>query len=262
MTGAPPPFLLSRGDAPLVISVPHAGTYLPPDIAQRLTPIGRAMVDTDWHVDRLYDFARELGVTLLVATHSRTVVDLNRAPGGGALYPGQAETTICPTESFDGEPLYAGEPPDQADIASRVARYWRSYHDALAAELARIRSLHGRACLLDGHSIRARIPRLFDGTLPDLNFGTNGGTSASPALVERALAATANAGFSQVLDGRFRGGYITRAYGSPGTGVDAIQLELAQTAYLDEADPARFDPDRAAPMIKLLKILVHAIRHA
>ena len=234
-------FDLVRGQSRLLISVPHAGTYLPPDIAARLNPLGRAVVDTDWHVDRLYDFAAAAGATVLVATHARTVVDLNRSPQGGALYPGQAETTVCPTESFAGAPLYDA-PPTPAEVAARVERYWQPYHDTLAAELDRLRALHGTAHLLDAHSIRSVIHRLFDGTLPGLNYGTNSGRSADPVLVARAMAATAPAGFSQVLDGRFRGGFITRHYGTPGDGVHAVQLELAQTTYMDEDRPYRFEP--------------------
>ncbi len=245
-----------------MVSVPHAGTYVPEEIRQRLTPIGQRLVDTDWHVDKLYEFTKALGVTLLVATHARTVVDLNRGTDGARLYPGQAETGICPTEAFGGEPLYAGEAPDATEIVDRVRRTWQPYHDTLRGELARVKSLHGRACLLDAHSIRQSVPRLFAGKLPDLNFGTNGGRSADSGLVARALAATEGRGFSQVLDGRFRGGYITRHYGDPDNQVDAIQLELAQTTYMDEDAPETYDPDRAAPLIGTLTRLVEALLRA
>jgi len=240
---------LVRGDSRLVISVPHAGTALPPEVAAQLNPLGRRMVDTDWHVDRLYEFAATLGATLLVANYSRNVVDLNRAPDGGSLYPGQAETTICPTQNFDGEPLY-DTPPTPTEIARRVHAYWRPYHAALRAELDRVRALHGVAHLLEGHSIRGVIPRLFEGALPDLNFGTNSGASADPALVARAMDATSGHGFSQVLDGRFRGGHITRSYGAPAHGVHAIQLELNQDTHLDASGAYR--PDRLAPALHAL----------
>ena len=255
-------FRLYRGDAKLIVSVPHAGTFIPETIRQKITPIGQAATDTDWHVDKLYDFAKDLDVTLLVATHSRTVADLNRAPSGGKLYPGQAETTICPTETFDGEPLYAAAPPTPEEIAGRVRTYWRPYHDTLQAELARIKATHGTARLLDAHSIRAKIPRLFEGTLPDLNFGTNGGTSAATSLINLALAATRTGPFSQVLDGRFRGGHITRHYGQPAENIHAIQLELAQTTYLDEQTPRSYDEIRAEPLVAVLKNLVKTLRDA
>jgi len=250
------------GQARLVVSVPHAGTYIPDSINQHLTPIGQKATDTDWHVDKLYDFVTQLGVTLLVATHSRTVVDLNRDPAGTKLYPGQAETTVCPTETFDGDPLYAGAPPTADDIAQRVKTYWQPYHDTLRQELDRIKQLHGSAILLDAHSIRQSVPRLFAGKLPDLNYGTNSGAAADPALVARAMQATEHHGFSQVLDGRFRGGHITRHYGNPGQGIHAIQLEMAQTTYLDEADPEIYQPACAAQLIAALQSLVEALLRA
>ncbi len=254
-----PPFTLHEGEGRLVISVPHAGTVLPGPVRRQLNPLGLALVDTDWHVDRLYAFAAGLGATVLVATHARTVVDLNRSPDGGLLYPGQAETAICPAESFDGAPLYVAGPPDAGEVAARVRTYWQPYHETLQAQLARVRALHGVVHLLDAHSIRSTVPRLFAGVLPDLNYGTNGGASADPALVSRALAATQGAGFGQVLDGRFRGGHITRHYGDPGHGVHALQLELAQSTYLDEAAPHGFAPDRAEPLIAALRSLVREL---
>ncbi len=256
---SPPPCIVRRGDAKLVVSVPHAGVFVPENIRERLTPVGRQLVDTDWHVDRLYAFTEELGVTLIVATHSRTVVDLNRNPAGGKLYPGQVETTVCPTETFDGEKLYADAAPDAAEIASRIQTYWQPYHESLRQELERVRQMHGKAVLLDGHSIRQSVPRLFDGKLPDLNYGTNGGASADAALVARAMEATKSHGFSQVLDGRFRGGHITRHYGQPSQGIHAIQLELAQTTYLDESDPLTYRPDLAARLIETLRHLAEVL---
>ncbi len=266
---APKLFHLRQGTGRLVVSVPHAGTYIPADIAAGMTPAGRAAIDTDWHVDALYKFAHGLGATIIVATHSRNVVDLNRAPDGGKLYPGQAETGICPTETFDGAPLYAGNAPSPAARAQRVHTYWQPYHDALAACLARTCAAHGHAHLLDAHSIRTRVPRLFDGALPDLNFGTNDGAACTASLaarvVQSAAELAADRGFSHVLNGRFRGGYITRHYGRPADGVNAIQLELAQRTYMDDAASASdglsriapvFDADRAAPLIEILHCVV------
>ncbi len=253
-----PTFTLHQGTTPLLVSIPHAGTYLPPDIAAQLTPIGRQLLDTDWHVDILYDFAADMGASLLVATHSRTVVDLNRNPDGGLLYPGQHETTICPTQTFAGAPLYAGE-LSPSEIARRIPLYWAPYHQALDAELIRIRAHHGVAHLLDAHSICGEIPRLFPGRLPDLNYGTNNGASASPSLTARALAATAPSPFTTILNGRFLGGHITRHYGRPSHGIHAIQLELAQRTYADETQPNPYDPDRAAPLKSALRALVREL---
>ncbi len=252
-------FTHQAGRAKLLVSIPHAGTILPQDIAARLTPIGRAVPDTDWHVDRLYAFLADQDVTVLTATHSRYVVDLNRGPDGRALYPGQAETGICPTETFAGEPLYGEAPPDAAEIEARVAAYWRPYHDALAGEIARLRDRHGAVHVLDAHSIHGRIPRLFDGALPDLNVGTNDGASSGDALSARVVAAVAGQGFDHVLNGRFKGGYITRHYGAPHQGVHVVQLEMAWRAYLDEAEPRHFDATRAAPLTGVLRRVVAAM---
>lgn len=255
-----PLFHLTRGDSRLVISVPHAGTYMPDDIARILTPIGRSVVDTDWHVDQLAEFAPALGATLLVATHSRTVVDLNRAPGGGLLYPGKIETSLCPVETFAGAPLYEGAPPTAQDIATRTMRYWQPYHDALQAELARVKSRHGCAHLLDLHSIASRVPRLFEGRLPDLNIGTNDGASADPALVARIVAAAqASAPLTMVLNGRFKGGAITRGYGNPAGDVHAIQIETAQAAYMDEGNTQIYDDVLAAPVRGFLRLCVEVL---
>ena len=257
----PQTFTLHQGTTPLLISIPHAGTHIPADIAAMLTPAGRRLADTDWHVDTLYDFAPAQGASLLIATNSRTVADLNRNPEGGRLYPGQAETTICPTETFAGTPLY-DTPPTPQELARRLPLYWHPYHQALAAELARLRNTHGIAHLLDAHSIRSEIPRLFPGRLPDLSYGTNNATSAHPTLIARAMAATAPYPFTTILDGRFRGGHITRHYGRPADNIHAIQLELAQHTYMDEDHASPFDPARAAVLKSALHALVRELLHA
>ena len=253
---APPVFHLREGSSPLVVSIPHAGTFLPAEIAAQLTPEGRAVPDTDWFVDLLYQFLDELDVTVITATHSRYVVDLNRSPEGGKLYPGQTETGICPTETFDGEPLYVANLPDPAARADRVARYWQPYHDALSASLERVKRHHNFVRLLDAHSIRGSVPRLFAGELPDLNFGTNDGVAASESLTNRVVQAAAGPGFSSVLNGRFKGGFITRHYGAPNRCVDAIQLELAQRAYVDNGNNPQFRPARAAALVGVLRLIV------
>ena len=254
-------YALHAGDSPLLIDVPHAGTYLPPEIAARLTPIARTVPDTDWHVDKLYAFARAAGVTLLAATHSRIVVDLNRDPSGAALYPGADNTELCPTRTFANDPVYAGAgAPGSAEIVARRARYFDPYHAVLEREIERIRGRHGHVVLLDGHSIRAEVPRFFAGRLPDLNLGTAGGTSCAAgveAVAARMLASAA--GFTHVVNGRFKGGYVTRRYGQPEHGVHALQLEMAQCTYMDEAPPYRWDAQRAAALGAVLVRLVDAL---
>jgi len=252
---------IERGDAPLVVDVPHAGTQLPPAIAARLTPAARAVPDTDWHVEKLFAFARSAGATLVVATHSRYVVDLNRDPSGAALYPGADNTELCPTRTFAGEPIYVpGGEVDAAEVAARRGEYFDPYHQLLAAEIERVRMRHGYAILLDGHSIRSRVARFFAGRLPDLNLGTADGASCAPSVQQAAALVLAGAaGFSSVVNGRFKGGYVTRHYGAPERGVHALQLEIAQACYMDEAPPYPWDPTRAAALIALLERLAAAL---
>ena len=242
-------FTLHRGSTPLLVSLPHDGTQLPDEIAQRMTPDARRVPDTDWHVARLYAFARALGASLIAPRYSRYVVDLNRPPDDTSLYPGQNTTGLCPLVQFSGETIYlAGHEPTAQEIGSRVERYWRPYHDALAAEVARIKAQHGRAVVWEGHSIRSVVPFLFDGRLPDLNLGTANGASCSGSLqrgLEEILQAQSDYRF--IVNGRFKGGYITRHFGQPGAHVDAIQLELAQINYMDE-DSFAYDEGKAAKL--------------
>ena len=231
-------FTLHRGRVPLLISLPHDGSFIPADIAARMQPTARRSPDTDWHVARLYQtLATVLGASVLKPQASRYVVDLNRPADGHALYPGQRETGLVPTVGFDGEPLYPhGKAPDAAEVLRRVNAYWQPYHEALANELARLRDEHGRVVLWEGHSIRSRVPMLFDGRLPDLNLGTASGASCSSALQAQLQSCLeAQSRFSVAVNGRFKGGYITRHYGRPDAGVQAVQLELVQLNYMDEA---------------------------
>jgi N-formylglutamate deformylase len=227
---------LHRGAAPLLISLPHDGSAIPDTLAARMTADARRAPDTDWHVSRLYAFARELGASILMPRYSRYVIDLNRPPDDVSLYPGQNTTGLCPIVQFSGEPVYLpGEAPDAAEIAQRIDTYWRPYHQTLQAEIARLRSAHGRVLLWEGHSIRSEAPFLFEGLLPALNLGTADGASCAPALQARLeMALRAQSDYDWVINGRFKGGYITRRYGDPGNGVDAVQLEMAQRIYMDE----------------------------
>jgi N-formylglutamate deformylase len=252
-------FTLHRGTAPLFVSLPHDGTEIPDDIAARMTRAARRVPDTDWHVSRLYAFARELGASMIVPRFSRYVVDLNRPPDDESLYPGQNTTGLCPTVQFSNEPVYCeGGAPAGDEIRERVERYWRPYHEALDAEIERLRGAHGRVVLWEGHSIRSVVPFLFDGRLPDLNLGTANGASCALALQQRLVdALEAQRDYSFVVNGRFKGGYITRHYGRPGRRVDAIQLELAQANYMDEASFA-YDEALAARLQVALRALLDA----
>jgi formiminoglutamase len=229
--------MVIRGQSPLILSIPHAGLDMPAELAPRLVSLWLARKDADWHLPILYDFAAELGATVVVNGISRTVIDVNRDPSGVSLYPGQATTGLCPVESFDGEPLYvSGMEPDEAEIAARRVAYFEPYHAALGAEIARVREMHGHAVLYDCHSIRSRIPRLFQGELPNFNIGTNDGKSCDARMTERVAAICAGTGLPYVVNGRFKGGYITRHYGRPEDGVHANQMELACRGYMEEPE--------------------------
>lgn len=224
-----------RGEAPLVVSLPHTGTEIPPDYEHGLVSPWLARKDADWWIERLYDFASGLGATVIRTAISRTVIDVNRDPSGRSLYPGQATTELCPTTTFDGEELYKpGTGPTADGIAARRTRYFDPYHAALRHEIERLRTQHANVVVYDCHSIRSVIPRLFEGTLPHFNIGTNGGATCSHVLSEAIEAICASSGFSHVVNGRFKGGYITRSLGHPESGVHAIQMELACRGYMKE----------------------------
>ncbi len=255
-----PTYRFTQGRIPMLVSMPHAGTELPEGFADRLTEPARGVPDTDWHLPELYDFLEELGCSVLVARYSRFVVDLNRPPDDSPLYT-TATTGLIPDRLFDGAAVYRpGAEPDTTEKRERVERYWRPYHARLEGELARMREAYGTAVLFEAHSIRSEVPRLFDGRLPDFNIGTNDGDSVDPGL-GRALGATlAKApGFTSVLNGRFKGGYITRHYGAPARDIHAVQLELVQETYMDETPPFAFRPDRAEKVRPHLRRFVETL---
>lgn len=254
-----PIFELHRGRLPLLISAPHDGTRVPAAIAARLTPEARAVPDTDWHIARLYGFARDMGASIIVPAHSRYVIDLNRGEDDISLYPGQNTTGLVPMRRFSGDPVYLpGAEPDEAEVRARVDAYWRPYHAALAAELQRLRAEHGRVLLWEAHSIKGELPFLFEGRLPDLNLGTVNGascTAATQSRIEAVLAA--QAAYDFVANGRFKGGHITRHYGRPDDGVEAVQLEISQRCYMEE-DSFEWDTGKAARLQPLLQSLLQA----
>ena len=254
-----PVYTLHRGTRPLLVSVPHAGREIPESLRPRLVERALAVEDTDWHLDTLYGFARELGASLLVPRLSRYAIDLNRPPEDTPMYPGVNNTGLVPTTAFTGDPIYRpGSEPDAADVAHRIEAWWKPYHAALAAEAARVRASHGHVVLFDGHSIKSQLPWLFEGRLPDLNLGTAGGASCAPDLREAAAAVlTSQDRWTVAVDGRFKGGYITRRYGRPAEGVHALQLEMCWSCYLvDEARPADWDAGFAGGVQPLLRRLL------
>lgn len=236
-----------EGSSPLLISVPHDGCHLPPDIMERMSPAGLAVPDTDWHVAELYEFARDLDAHIIIANYSRYVVDLNRSHADDTLYPGQVATGLCPTQTFAGDEIYSDGGVSDAEKSARVASYWRPYHDRLASTLAQIRAQHGYALLWDAHSIPSRVPRLFEGELPELNIGTNAGESCAAGIEAAVVAVARQSSYSTAVNARFKGGYITRHYGRPVDGVHALQLEIAQRTYMDEGSGV-FDAVKAGEL--------------
>lgn len=253
-------FTLTRGSIPLLVSFPHAGTEIPPDIASRMTDAALQRADTDWHLPQLYDFVREMGASMLVPRHSRYVIDLNRPPEDTNLYPGQDTTGLVPIDTFRKEPIYRGELPGAEEIAQRRDAFWRPYHDALSSELDRLHAQHGVAVLWDAHSISSVLPRFFEGRLPDLNLGTADGHSCSPQVQAAAEAVLrSQTRFSHVSNGRFKGGFITRHYGRPGQGFHALQMEMCHATYMDEAAPFGYRPELARAVQPVLRELLRAV---
>jgi len=245
------------GELPLLISVPHDGVHIPDDLRTRMTAAGVAVPDTDWHVAELYDFARDLGASMLVANYSRYVVDLNRSASDDVLYPGQVTTGLCPEQTFAGDSIYEQGGVSDEERSDRVEQFWRPYHDKLASILQAKREQHGYALLWDAHSIPSVVPRLFDGELPELNVGTNDGSSCEATRQSRVIEATESGPFSVTVNGRFKGGHITRHYGDPDAGIHAMQLEIAQRAYMDETSTV-FDASKAARLRETLHHMLSA----
>lgn len=252
-------FSFHQGTLPLLISIPHLGTDIPPHIRNQLSNVAEGVADTDWHLDRLYGFAKAAGASVLAARVSRYVIDLNRPASGESLYPGQTTTGLCPTETFHGESLYPNDVgPDEAEIAARLNVYWKPYHARLREELDRLKAEHGAVLLWEAHSIASVLPRLFDGKLPDLNLGTNAGASCDSRILDAVTGTLDGQPFTWVANGRFKGGYITREYGRPADGIHAIQLEMCQSTYMDETPPFAYRSDLADQVEPVVERMVLA----
>lgn len=247
------------GKRPFMISIPHLGAVIPPEIAEGMTPDGQSSRDTDWFLDRLYDLPELADASFIASEYSRYVIDLNRPMTDESLYPGQATTGLIPTTCFDGAPIYLGSSPSSIEIERRIAVAWRPYHSRLQSEIARIKNLHGRVVLLEAHSIASIIPRLFDGKLPDFNIGTVHGASCDTELAQRVLGTLGRQkDYSFVHNGRFVGGYITRAYGQPANGVHALQIELSQATYMNE-ESLSWNSENATRVQKCLGAVIGAM---
>ncbi len=249
---------VEKGSSPLLINCPHVGVFVPEKIMAHLSDAAALLPDTDWKIDELYLFARVLGAGLMTATHSRYVVDLNRPPDDGVLYE-SGGSGLVPLQTFEGKSVYQpGQAPSASEIANRVDRYWAPYHALLRTELGRLRRIFGWAILLDAHSIVGRLPLLFEGQLPDLNLGTNDGASVPADLESGAFEILTRSAYPAVLNQRFKGGFITRHYGQPETGIYALQLEMSQRVYMS-GTPSKFDAKLAAAVQPLLRKLVELL---
>lgn len=249
---------LHQGILPLLVSIPHCGTFVPPELRHAYTPRALRIEDTDWYLDALYDFAKVKGASLLTSHISRYVIDNNRPPENAPMYPGQNNTELCPTRHFTGEEIYR-EKPAEAEITRRIAIYWQAYHRALQQELMRLKALHGFALLWDGHSIKSELPWLFKGKLPDLNLGTANGASCAPSLLKALQNIAAKSGYSYAVNGRFKGGYITRHYGNPQENVHAVQLEMCFSTYMQEQEPYIRDEARITKLTPVLESFIDAM---
>jgi len=253
-------FRFTPGDTPVLLSIPHTGTALPPGFAERLRPEARRLPDTDWHIDRLYSFGAALGCGVIAADYSRYVIDLNRSPQDESLYPGKATTGLCPLTRFDGTPIYVdGQEPDSDEVQARIRDYWQPYHDTIAAELVRLKDRHGFAVLWDCHSIASRVPRLFEGTLPVFNLGTVHGASADERLAQVVFDEMAASGQTHVQNGRFVGGHITRSFGKPAQGFHALQMEIGSDAYMTPDHDGAWDEEKAARLSAALREMMEAV---
>ncbi|WP_119168270.1 N-formylglutamate deformylase [Algihabitans albus] len=259
-------YRFAPGRTPLLVSIPHCGTLVPPDLRASFTAEAQLLADTDWYVDQLYHFAVELGAGIIAARWSRYVIDLNRAPDGQALYAGANNTELCPVTTFDEQPIYLpGSAPDVAEIGQRRVAYWEPYHDKIAEEMKRLHDRHGVAVLWEAHSIRSHVPRFFEGRLTDLNLGTAEGRSAAPEgrsaapeLIAAVAAAARSGPFELAVDGRFKGGYLTRSNGRPSEGWHALQMELAQDLYMEETPPFAYRQELAAELRPTLRAMLEA----
>ncbi len=245
-------FEFFQGTKPILVSMPHNGVEIPESIAARMTNSAKRVIDTDWYLDQLYDFSKSQGCYLICPRYNRYVIDLNRPQNDESLYPGQDTTELCPTTQFDRQPIYLNnELPSQQEIKQRIQDYWLPYHNQLESTLKQIRAEFGGALLFEAHSIKSQVPRFFEGKLPDFNFGTNNQQSCAKELSEL-VDSWSPPGFTKVLNGRFKGGYITRAYGRPNDNIHAIQLELSQATYLNE-ETLEIDPSKRDVVVPMLK---------
>ena len=254
-----PPYNIIKAtqeEVSIILSVPHCGTQFPPELKSLYkAEMIAAPDDTDWFVDRLYDFAPALGITMITANYSRWVIDLNRDPESKPLYTdGRIITGLCPTTNFLGESIYQDnrKEVDAMEISRRVDQYYMPYHTKLNELLDKAKEKFGKVLLWDCHSIRQSVPSIHKQRFPDLILGDADGTSASPGLSETTLKGIESSGYQVSHNYPFKGGYITRHYGRPAEQYHALQLEMTKMNYMDDAE-VKYDFGRAEKMRLVLK---------
>lgn len=262
------PFNLIRptaAEVPILLSVPHCGTEFPDELREAYEPnLMRSPDDTDWFVDKLYDFAPAMGMIMITARYSRWVIDLNRDPQSKPLYSdGRIITGLCPVTTFLGEPLYRDQRKEISgdEINRRVNEYYVPYHSKVQDILTDLKSRFGSVLLWDCHSIRQVVPTISKEKFPDLILGDADGTSASPGIIETILSTLDHSRYHVKHNHPFKGGQITRHFGKPTEQQHAIQLEMTKVNYMKD-DELRYDEGRAGEMRTLLKRVFEKVINA
>ncbi len=251
-----PPIVSIAPIVPILVSIPHAGTHFPKELAANYHPhILQHPTDTDWFVDKLYDFALRLGITLIVAKLSRYVIDLNRNPENQALYSEERpQTSLVPTHSFEGKSLYIGNPPNSKEIHRRLTNYYHPYHVAISNKLREFKLTFGHALFFDAHSIKHLVPGLNPKPFHQITLSDHNGQCAHPKLVEQALQSLRSGPYAVAYNENFLGGQLVRSMGQPAKNIYGLQLEMCQNIYMDE-DTTCYLPKKAAQVQKLLEQL-------
>ncbi len=263
----PDPFVViepKQPIVPIILSVPHCGTDFPDEIRNDYVPeMMAAPDDTDWFVHQLYNFATELGITIIHAKYSRWAIDLNRDPESAPLYDdGRIITGLTTTTDFFGKSIYISDDriPDQKEVERRLTEYYWPYYNKIQDLLDERLATFGKALLWDAHSIRHFVPTIRKEIFPDMILGNNDETTAHPELIETALHGLTSGKFGVNHNTPFKGGHITRYFGKPEQNIHALQLEMNKILYMDDEE-RNFHEERANEMRAVLKPTFEALIH-
>jgi N-formylglutamate deformylase len=241
---------------PIILSSPHSGIEFPDELKTHFRAELMAQPDdTDWFIHELYNFAPDLGITVIHARFSRWVIDLNRDPHSKPLYTdGRIITELVPKTDFLGTEIYVDKKfiPDDAEIARRLENYYKPYHQKIESLLRERINEFGQVLLWEAHSIRRFVPTIQSEPFPDLILGDNDEKSASKDIIEIALSNLKAGKYSVNHNSPFKGGHITRYFGKPQNNIHALQLEMAKTNYMDN-DELTFNESRADNVRNVLR---------